>query len=376
MSKATAARRLAAATALGGGGLSMLGGSLYGVLRAEARLARRRIGDAVDSAPDASGVYGAMLPGRPIRLAVLGDSAAAGYGARVPQETFGAFLATGLSRLAQRPVRLLTVAVVGAKSADLTEQVPRALAINPDVCVVIVGTNDVTHAVRPSQSIQALREAVRALRGASTSLRPDGPEVVVGTCPDLGTVQPIAPPLCQVARRWSRRLAAAQTIAVVEAGARSVSLGTILGPEFAAAPLDLFGPDRFHPSVAGYRRCATAMLPSVAAVIGVLPEDGHEPEPFRGEGIFALARAAAVAADQTGVEVAGAEPAPGPARRPRRWVARLRGRVAISDVEPVAPSTKLSAARTADPRTGPRTGLSSDRGADPDIEPLTAHSFD
>ena len=60
-------------------------------------------------------------------------------------------------------------------------------------------------------------------------LRDAGAEVVVGTCPDLGTIEPIAPPLRQVARLWSRRLAAAQTIATVEAGGRTVSLGSVLG---------------------------------------------------------------------------------------------------------------------------------------------------
>ena len=37
-----------------------------------------------------------------------------------------------------------------------------------------------------------------------------------------------------LARKWSRDLAAAQTVAVVEAGGRTVSLGDLLGPEFAA----------------------------------------------------------------------------------------------------------------------------------------------
>ena len=36
--KAAAARKLASAAAYGGGGLSVLGGALYGVLRAEATL--------------------------------------------------------------------------------------------------------------------------------------------------------------------------------------------------------------------------------------------------------------------------------------------------------------------------------------------------
>ncbi|MDQ3095469.1 MAG: SGNH/GDSL hydrolase family protein, partial [Actinomycetota bacterium] len=117
MSKASAARRLAAAAAFGGGGLGLVGGSLYGVLRAEAALARRKIGKAVGKPPDPTGLYGAHLPGPAVRLAVLGDSGAAGYGAEAPEETFGAFLAAGLSELAARPVFLDSVALIGAQTA-------------------------------------------------------------------------------------------------------------------------------------------------------------------------------------------------------------------------------------------------------------------
>ena len=45
--KPGAARKLAAAAAFGGGGLSVVGAALYAVLRAEAVIARRSIGDAV-----------------------------------------------------------------------------------------------------------------------------------------------------------------------------------------------------------------------------------------------------------------------------------------------------------------------------------------
>ncbi len=296
MSKAGAARRLAAAAAYGGGGLGAVGASLYGVLRAEAALARRKIGKTVGQPPDPTGLYGAELPGRVITLAVLGDSSAAGYGATGPEETFGAFLAAGLSDLAGRPVLLESVAKVGAKTADLEGQIPRALVVAPDICAIMIGTNDVTHRVPPSASVRALRNAVETLLAT-------GSEVVVGTCPDLGTVRPIAQPLRQVARQWSRRLAAAQTIATVEAGGRAVSLGSILGPEFDASPVDLFGPDRFHPSPAGYRSCAQAMLPTVAAAAGVGPDAVDVPEATRGEGVRSLALAAVEAAENAGTEV-------------------------------------------------------------------------
>ncbi len=322
MTRAHAARKLATAAAFGGGGLGLIGGSLWGLLKVEAKLARLKIGKATTAPPDPTGLYGAQLPGTPIRLAVLGDSGAAGYGAELPAETFGAFLATGLSDLAGRPVYLRSVAVVGAKTADLEKQIPRALAALPDVCAIIIGTNDVTHGVRPSQSVRTLREAVASLRSTGT-------KVIVGTCPDLGTLRPVAPPLRQVARLWSRRLAAAQTIAIVESDGSSVSLGSILGPEFDAAPSDLFGPDRFHPSPAGYRACAGAMLPTVAAAVGVGVDDT---EPLRGEGVYTLSTAAVEAAEHTGTEVARAPARGGRATKARGVLLRRRRRHTIPDV--------------------------------------------
>ena len=77
-------------------------------------------------------------------------------------------------------------------------------------------------------------------------LREVGCQVVVATCPDVGSVRPIPQPLRWVARRLSRQLAAAQMIACVRQGAHVVSLADELGEEFSADP-DLFAEDRFHP---------------------------------------------------------------------------------------------------------------------------------
>ena len=80
--------------------------------------------------------------------------------------------------------------------------------------------------------------AVRHLEMTVRRLRETGAEVVVGTCPDLGAVEPLPQPLRWLARRWSRDLAAAQTVAVVEAGGRAVSVGDMLGAAFSADPQD------------------------------------------------------------------------------------------------------------------------------------------
>ena len=176
MGKAAAARKLASAAAFGGGGLSVLGAGLYGVLTAEAKLARRAIGNAKGRPPDATGWYGRGRPGPAIKVALLGDSSAAGYGVHRVEEVPGAILASGLAERANRRVYLREYAAVGAQSSDLERQVDRALPIEPDVAVILVGANDVTHTVLPSQAVRHLGEAVRRLRERDVA-------VLVGTCP-------------------------------------------------------------------------------------------------------------------------------------------------------------------------------------------------
>lgn len=324
MGKAGAARKLAAAAAFGGGGLSALGAGLYGLLRAEALLARKTIGNATGEPPDATGWYGRGRPGPALKVALLGDSSAAGYGVARVEEVPGAVLASGLAAQADRRVFLREFTRVGAQSSDLDDQVTAALAVGPDLVVILIGANDVTHTMLPSQSVRFLSEAVRRCREA-------GVEVLVGTCPDLGTIQPIAPPLKQVARAWSRRLAAAQTIATVEAGGRSVSLATILGPDFAAAPALLFGPDQFHPSARGYAALARVLLPSALAALGFEADDERTIERLRGEGILPVATAAVEAVKTPGTELGGAEVG-GSRRGVRgRWVQLRRRRQHPSD---------------------------------------------
>ncbi|MEV8590579.1 SGNH/GDSL hydrolase family protein [Streptomyces sp. NPDC051180] len=303
MSRARVARRIAAGAAYGGGSIGLLGVAAVGVLLAEMQLAKRTVGDgAAPLPPAADGLYGRAFGTQdPLRLALLGDSTAAGQGVRRSGQTPGALLASGLAAVAERPVVLRNVALSGARSDDLERQVSLLLTQPlgpPDVCVIMIGANDVTHRMAPTESVRLLAAAVRRLRTA-------GAEVVVGTCPDLGTIEPVYQPLRWLARRASRQLAAAQTIVVVEQGGRTVSLGDLLGPEFAENPREMFGIDNFHPSAEGYATAAMAVLPTLCAVLGVWPE-ADRLEPARRENMLPVAKAAAEAAREAGTEVTGA----------------------------------------------------------------------
>jgi hypothetical protein len=172
-------------------------------------------------------------------------------------------------------------------------------------------------------------KAVRTLTEA-------GAEVVVGTCPDLGAIRPIQQPLRWMARRSSRQLAAAQTVAVVEAGGRTVSLADLLGPAFAAEPDRMFSRDRFHPSADGYALAAAAILPTVIAALTDEDHTGRS-QLGRGEGLRNLPDAAIEAVERAGTEVSAAQVA-GRDRGPAGAWAQLRRRVWRRTEHPTDPS--------------------------------------
>lgn len=235
-------------------------GGAWILLHRQARVARRRIGKPLgEEALDADRTWRRRHDGAPIELALFGDSIAAGLGAPRRKDTLGARIAKGVARASGRPVRLRTAAVVGAESSMLATQLDGLPDdYHPDVAVVIVGGNDVTHRVPIATSTAHLSETVERLRAL-------GAEVVVGTCPDLGALRPVPQPLRALGSRMSRQLADAQADAAHRVGARVVSLRHAVGPYFVTQPDEMFSLDRFHPSALGYRRTAEALLPAVLA---------------------------------------------------------------------------------------------------------------
>lgn len=244
------------------------------VLTQQAALARRRIGKPLgEDSLDADRVWRSALDGEPIDLLVLGDSIAAGLGAERRKETLGGRLAKGTARRMRRPVRLHTAAIVGSESPDLPGQLAGLPdGYRPQVAVIVVGGNDVTHRLPVPLSAQHLHETIRRLREAGT-------EVVVGTCPDLGALRPVPQPLRRLASSMSRRLADIQAETARHAGAEPVDLRRAVGPMFFDEPEAMFSLDRFHPSALGYRRTAEALLPAVCRAAEAAVSSRRPPAP-------------------------------------------------------------------------------------------------
>jgi len=185
---------------------------------------------------------------------VLGDSIAFGQGAARAEERLAprlteALAARGLS------VESRVFAVSGARSRDLSAQVGRALAWAPQLVLVVIGANDLTHQAPVEAAVDALAQAVRRLRAVDA-------EVVVAPAPDLSAVPHVPDFLRQVVRERADRYRERQVAAVLDAGGRVADPDQRASRAFAADP-SLFSADRFHPSSAGYGIIAEAVLPAL-----------------------------------------------------------------------------------------------------------------
>lgn len=258
----------------------------YGLLNEQSKRAESVIGEPegppfnADGVylPDGSGPHPFGIGADPLRFAVIGDSSAAGLGVDLPSQLPGVLLARSLAEESGRSVLLTTYAIVGATTRDLADQVDQALADPPDVALVIIGANDVTDHL-------SIRESAKLLEAQLVRLRSADAAVVMGTCPDLGAVRPLAQPLRSVARAWSLLLGKAQLAAVLRADCAPVALAELLSPEFIARPDDLFSADRFHPNAAGYEAAAAVLLAPLCVAAGVWtsapPETPVTPLPTR-----------------------------------------------------------------------------------------------
>ncbi len=195
------------------------------------------------------------------RLAVLGDSIAWGQGAARERDRLAWRLAEGLD-LRGYAVEPRVFAVPGARSSGLAAQVRDAVAWAPDLVVIVIGANDLTHLEPVEPAVRALADAVRRLRAA-------GAEVVVAPAPDLSAVPHVPVFLREVVRSAGAAFREQQVAAVLAEGGRVADPDQRASRAFATDP-SLFSNDRFHPSSAGYAVIADSLLPVLVEAAGEL----------------------------------------------------------------------------------------------------------
>ena len=207
------------------------------------------------------GGLGATDPAGP-RLAVLGDSTVEGIGATGPERTLPAQIAARVAERVQRPVEVVGLGSSGARTADVAwRQAALLTSRDVDAVVVVVGSNDATHALPPWRMRRLTLQMLEAVRAAAGEV-----PVVLGGIPEFHTVPAVPLPLRWVlgahaaVLRWRQRAAAAQVRAPF------VDIRALASPRFLARPASMSG-DGFHPSELGYGYWADALAPAVVAVL-------------------------------------------------------------------------------------------------------------
>ena len=227
-------------------------------------------------------------------------------GSRTRGPTAGTSAGRTGSRDTSQPVHpdltYANLAVRGLTAAEVRRtQLDRALAMRPDIVVVVAGVNDV---LRPRFDRAALRDNLFAMHEA---LAASGARVAAFTMPDMSKVAPLAVVL-------RPRLEALNEI-VRAAGERFGTAVADLAAEPLASDPALWHDDRLHANTEGHRRVALALAESLGVDAGdwraPLPE---VPEPSRAAVLAPRGRLGRHPPGSVALGPATGTPAGGPAR--------------------------------------------------------------
>lgn len=189
----------------------------------------------------------------------LGDSTAAGIGAAAG----GGYPERLVAKL--RPsfpgLKLLNLGESGATASDvLAAQLPRALRARPRLVTIGIGINDVGLQVPDDAFAVNLEEIVVPLRGKEMA-------IAIANIPDLA----LSPAVSEMVPRsiYQRRIELFNEHIAATTARHRLSLIDLYSWSREALPgrPELFCPDGFHPSAAGYDVWAERMLPQVAALL-------------------------------------------------------------------------------------------------------------
>lgn len=182
--------------------------------------------------------------GSTLHYVVLGDSTTVAEGAT---EEEGIAVGTARFLAGRHRVVMTNLGVSGARARDvLRDQLPAAEALKPDVVLLAVSANDVTH-LTPLRTVRnSTTEIVDRLKRANPNV-----VIVVTGSPDMGSpprVPRLVRGLASCRTKQVNRLFSAE---VKRSGVTLAPIAAETGPLFRR-DRSLFAADRFHPNAKGY----------------------------------------------------------------------------------------------------------------------------
>jgi lysophospholipase L1-like esterase len=237
-----------------GGDLAMA--LLAPLLLMQARQAVRR----APRIPAASGpVQGTAGHGEPLRrLLVIGESTAAGVGARTHAQALPGALAAELSGRLGGTINWLARGKGGATARTVLAELVPAGQGPFDMTVLTVGTNDLFDRRAMQPWAADLRNLIQALDGRGHDRENDRGRVIVSGMPPVHLAPGIPQPLRFVLGRRARAMDRITRQVAVSCRATYVPINVP-----PAGSSRLFASDGFHPSEDGYREWARLLAGAV-----------------------------------------------------------------------------------------------------------------
>jgi acyl-CoA thioesterase-1 len=182
--------------------------------------------------------------GMPLRFVVLGDSTSIGQGAEYDK---------GIARMSARflarshMVALTNYGISGARVADVRQQeLAKATAMKPDLVLIAIGANDVTHLTALSSVRTDMQFIITQLQRANPTVK-----IILTGSPAMGSVARFAPPTQWIAGRRVRQINAVFSAVTTQTHTILLPLAQKTGYAFKHDP-SLFAADNFHPNARGY----------------------------------------------------------------------------------------------------------------------------
>jgi lysophospholipase L1-like esterase len=192
-----------------------------------------------------TGTVGQAQAGNPVRIAVLGESTAAGCGVDTHDEGFPGSLARIVAQRTGRPVEWQAVGQHGATGRRIRYKLLPEIGQDLTLAVLLAGANDVLSRRTPAQWAEDLAAIVDDLAQRAE-------QVVVVGIPPFKTF----PSLPGTLRRYLARGAAAVDEASRRVCAERPRATFVSSTDVLPIGADFFSGDRFHPSAYGYLRWA------------------------------------------------------------------------------------------------------------------------
>ncbi len=183
--------------------------------------------------------------GEPLTYVVMGDSTAIGQGGEYEK---GIAIESMHHLAASNKVTMINTGVSGARAKDVsTTQLDDAIKAKPDVVLIIVGSNDVTHLTSIASMKQSLGDTISGLRRANCNIK-----IILTGSAQMGAVPRLPQPIRYLAEQRVKTVNAMFHSLVNENQLTFSPIADKTGDTFKK-DRSLFAADKFHPNTKGYQ---------------------------------------------------------------------------------------------------------------------------